>query len=173
MKLTKCLNEWNAVVEALGQGKQTILIRKMETNVPRFLLYPTVTYVNIENFEEMFKEEYRDFVTEYKLPIMKDKNRCVKYYAEVIKVLSKPYSRIGALDGFHIWTNEHVKSYLEGRPAKIWILRVYKLKKPVMTRTTRSITYANTLKEISIDNAEPVIPEDAFQSLVQKIESKI
>jgi len=26
--ITKCLNDWNATVEALGQGKQTILIRK-------------------------------------------------------------------------------------------------------------------------------------------------
>ena len=26
--ITKCLNEWNATIEALGQGKQTILIRK-------------------------------------------------------------------------------------------------------------------------------------------------
>ena len=25
-EITKCLNEWNATIEALGQGKQTILI---------------------------------------------------------------------------------------------------------------------------------------------------
>ena len=25
---TKCLNDWNATVEALGQGMQSILIRK-------------------------------------------------------------------------------------------------------------------------------------------------
>ncbi len=27
-EISKCLNEWNATIEALGQGKQTILIRK-------------------------------------------------------------------------------------------------------------------------------------------------
>ncbi len=31
METTKCLNEWNATIEALGQGKQTILIRKYNT----------------------------------------------------------------------------------------------------------------------------------------------
>ena len=28
-EITKCINEWNATLEALGQGKQTILIRKI------------------------------------------------------------------------------------------------------------------------------------------------
>ncbi|WP_369829823.1 DUF1802 family protein [Methanobrevibacter sp. 87.7] len=41
-KITKCLNEWNATIEALGQGKQTILIRKYNTSLKEFLLYPTV-----------------------------------------------------------------------------------------------------------------------------------
>ena len=27
-EITKCINEWNATIEALGQGKQTILIKK-------------------------------------------------------------------------------------------------------------------------------------------------
>ena len=26
VEITKCINEWNATIEALGQGKQTILI---------------------------------------------------------------------------------------------------------------------------------------------------
>lgn len=30
-EITKCINEWNATIEALGQGKQTILIRKYGT----------------------------------------------------------------------------------------------------------------------------------------------
>ena len=30
--ITKCLNEWNATIEALGQGKQSILIRKYNIN---------------------------------------------------------------------------------------------------------------------------------------------
>lgn len=42
--IKKCLNEWNATIEALGQGKQTILIRNYNTTVKEFLLYPTVSY---------------------------------------------------------------------------------------------------------------------------------
>ena len=29
-EITKCVNEWNATIEALGQGKQTILIKKIK-----------------------------------------------------------------------------------------------------------------------------------------------
>ena len=36
-EITKCLNEWNATLEALGQGKQTILIRKYGTTLNEFL----------------------------------------------------------------------------------------------------------------------------------------
>lgn len=41
MNTTKCLNEWNATIEALGQGKQTILIRKYDTTLKEFLFFPT------------------------------------------------------------------------------------------------------------------------------------
>ena len=52
---TKCLNEWNATVEALGQGKQTILIRKYSTTLNEFLLYPTVSYVIKDNYASHFQ----------------------------------------------------------------------------------------------------------------------
>jgi len=42
-EITKCINEWNATIEALGQGKQTVLIRKINTTQKEFLLYPTIS----------------------------------------------------------------------------------------------------------------------------------
>jgi hypothetical protein len=36
MEITKCLNEWNATIEALGQGKQTILIRKYGISIDKY-----------------------------------------------------------------------------------------------------------------------------------------
>ncbi|MGZ7136043.1 MAG: DUF1802 family protein [Methanobacterium sp.] len=38
--INKCLKEWNAIIEALGQGKQSILIRYYKTYIKEFLLYP-------------------------------------------------------------------------------------------------------------------------------------
>ena len=62
--ITKCLNEWNATVEALGQGKQTILIRNYNTTLPGFILFPTVSYALKDNYLNSFQPEYQDFVKE-------------------------------------------------------------------------------------------------------------
>ena len=78
--ITKCLNEWNATIEALGQGKQSILIRKYGTNVDEFLLFPTVSYALKDNYLDSFQEDYKDFVRENALPNKKDSKFEVKIY---------------------------------------------------------------------------------------------
>ena len=65
-EITKCLNEWNATVEALGQGKQTILIRKYNTNLKEFLLYPTTSYALKDNYLDSFTN--KDFAKNNVLP---------------------------------------------------------------------------------------------------------
>ena len=67
MEITKCINEWNATIEALGQGKQTILIRKYATTLNEFLLYPTVSYANKENILDSFQD--KQFVKNNLLPM--------------------------------------------------------------------------------------------------------
>ena len=66
--LTKCLNEWNATLEALGQGKQTILIRKYGTTLDKFLLFPTVSYAHKNNYLDSFEKKYQTFAKENALP---------------------------------------------------------------------------------------------------------
>ena len=63
-EITKCLNEWNATIEALGQGKQTILIRKYDTTLKEFLLYPTISYANKDDVLDSFQEDYKKFANE-------------------------------------------------------------------------------------------------------------
>lgn len=127
-EITKCINEWNATIEALGQGKQTILIRKYGTTLNEFLLYPTVSYANKDNILNSFQD--KEFVKDNLLPSGEDRTYEVKYYATVEDVIEKSSSRIGAFNKFHIWTRDHVKNYLGRKPAKIWILRVYNWMNP-------------------------------------------
>ncbi len=111
----KCLKEWNATIEALGQGKQTILIRSYGTTSDSFLLYPTVSYANKDNFLEGFKPEHQSFVKENALP-KKDGNKvAIKYYATVEKIFEKSPSAISRLQKDYIWTSEHVRNYLKGK----------------------------------------------------------
>ena len=167
--ITKCLNEWNATIEALGQGKQSILIRKYGTNVNEFLLFPTISYALKDDYLKSFQEPYLDFVKENSLPNKKDSKFEVKYYAKVEKVVEKPPTRIGSLNDYHIWTRDHVKSYLGNSKAQIWILRVYKLEEPKFLQRTRGMRYANVNEEISLDNLKPVLSDSEFEKIIKGI----
>lgn len=167
--ITKCLNEWNATIEALGQGKQSILIRKYGTNVKDFLLFPTVSYALKEDYLNCFQEDYKNFAKENTFPNKFDSKFEVKYYAKVEKIVEKSYSRIGALNDYHIWTRDHVKSYLGKTNAQIWILRVYELDKPKFLKRTLGIKYANVSEEVSLKNINPVLSDDEFERILKGI----
>lgn len=167
-EITKCINEWNATIEALGQGKQTILIRKINTTQKEFLLYPTISYANKEDILDSFQEDYKDFVNDNLLPNGENRTYEVKYFAKVEEVIEKSSSRIGAFNKFHIWTREHVKNYLGRNSAKIWILRVYKLDIPQKLKRSNGMVYANVEVPVKLEGA-PVIPDDEFNKLKEDI----
>lgn len=171
METTKCLNEWNATIEALGQGKQTILIRKYDTSLTEFLLYPTISYANKDDILDSFQEDYKEFVKDNLLPKGEDRKYEIKYYATVEEVANKSSSRIGTLNKFHIWTRDHVKSYLEKKEAKIWILRVYKLDKPEKLGRTRGMLYANVDKKVELKGT-PVLSDVEFAKIKEEILNK-
>ncbi len=167
-EITKCINEWNATIEALGQGKQTILIRKINTTQKEFLLYPTISYVNKEDILDSFQEEYKDFVKDNLLPDGENRTYEVKYFAKVDEIIEKSSSRIGAFNKFHIWTREHVKNYLGRNSPKIWILRVYKLDKPQKLKRSNGMVYANVEKPVKLEGT-PVLTDDEFNKLKNNI----
>lgn len=167
--ITKCLNEWNATVEALGQGKQTILIRKYGNNTNNFLLNPTVSYTLKEDYLKNFKKKYQSFVRENSFPKKEENKTEIKYYAEVKNVIEKPSNHLGKLNKYHVWTNSHVKSYIGSKNPKIWILRVYKLKKPVMAEHGGGQTYVNLTQPISLKGIKPVLSDSEFNDVINQI----
>lgn len=170
VNINKCLKEWNAIVESLGQGKQTILIRKYPTNLKDFLLYPTYSYANSEQYLDSFQNKNQSFVEKNKLPKLDEDKIEVKYYARVEKIIEKSPNKIGSLKEQYIWTSEHVRSYLNGKKANTWILRVYKLKNPVMVnKVIGPILYANLKEDISLDGIEPVMSDSKFSEILNKV----
>ena len=167
-EITKCLNEWNATLEALGQGKQTILIRKYGTTLNEFLLYPTISYANKDDVLDSFQDDCKNFVKTNLLPAGENRKYEVKYYATVEEVIEKASTRIGAFNKFHIWTRDHVKNYLGRKEAKIWILRVYKLDKPQMLKRSNGMLYANVDKPVKLEG-KPVLSDAEFDKLKEKI----
>lgn len=164
-EITKCLNEWNATIEALGQGKQTILIRKYGTTLKEFLLYPTVSYALKDDVLDSFQDQ--EFTKNNLLP-KGDNPYEIKYYATVEEVIEKPSTRIGTFNKFHIWTRDHVKDYLGRKPTQIWILRVYKLDEPQMLKRNRGMRYANVDRPVKLEG-KPVLSDDEFVKLKAEI----
>ena len=163
------MKEWNATIEALGQGKQTILIRNYKTNVSEFLLYPTVSYTSKNNYLESFQVKHQKFVEENSMPKKNGDKVLIKYYATLEKIVEKLVSRIPS-DKHYIWTRDHVKNYITGKNAYIWILRVYKLKQPYWAEPTPGpIKYANLKNEVSIDGIEPVLDDFNFLKVSEKL----
>ena len=171
-KITKCLNDWNATVEALGKGMQSILIRKTGTTLKEFLLYPTVSYTNNDNYLDSFKSSMKDFVKKNSLPNSEGKSFMVKYYATVEEVFETPVSRIGKFDDYHIWTNKHVKGYFNTRKANVWLLRVYELSEPVYCSRSRGMVFANVDQEVELDYKDPIVSDDNFTDLKREILNK-
>ena len=167
-EITKCLNEWNATIEALGQGKQTILIRKYDTTLKEFLFFPTTSYATKEGILDSFQDDCKSFVDDNLLPAGENRTYEVKYYATVEGVIDKSSTRIGAFNKFHIWTRDHVKNYLGRKEAKIWVLIVYELDEHQMLKRSNGMLYANVNKPVKLEG-EPVIPDKEFNKLKQEI----
>lgn len=170
MKTThKCLKEWNATIEALGQGKQTILIRNYKTNVTEFLLYPTVSYTSKDDYLKSFQGKHQKFIAKNSLPEKKGDKVLIKYFATLEKIIENPVFRITSDKNF-IWTRDHVKNYMTGKTAFIWVLRVYNLKEPYWAETTLgAVKYANLKEEVSLDGMEPVLTDSDFSKIIDGI----
>lgn len=168
IKTNKCLNEWNVTIEALGQGKQSLLIRKYNSNAnEEFLLYPTTSYASKYNLD-IFQDKYQDFVENNLLPTSDNGKVEVKYYAKLEAVIDKPVSKIGALNKFHIYTKKHVKSYIKDKKPKVWLLRVYKLDNPVMLSKNRAMIWATVNKSVEL-KGKPVLSDDEFENIKKSL----
>ncbi len=165
-KIKRCLKEWNATLEALGKGKQTILIRNYKTNIQKFLLYPTISYTLNDEYLDSFQDKYLDFVRDNALPDKKDDKVLIKYYATVEEIIEKPISRIPSANNY-IWTRDHVKDYITGKIAFVWMLRVYKLSVPYWAEPTPgALRFVNLKEEVSLDGIEPVLGDYEFEKVV-------
>jgi hypothetical protein len=170
-KMKKALKEWNATIEALGQGKQTILIRKYGTINEEFLLYPTVSYTLKNSYISSFKEEHQAFVKEHSFPKKNGDKVEIKYYAKCENIVKMPFNKVKKLKNYYIWTPKHVEYYLKNNNAFVWVLRVYKLKNPFMAESAIGpINFANLKKGPSTRESTPVIDDKNFKKILKHIE---
>ena len=151
------LKEWSIICNALEKGDQIILLRKggimeyrqgFEIKHEKFFLFPTFEHQAEDAIKEKYRKSFKDIETEAVTVVeenQQDKkegndNRNnqvqIKLFAQVI--YSKEFydkKMLEKLDNYHIWTEEYIKKRMEYNPKKpmsILLLRVYKIKQPII-----------------------------------------
>ena len=128
-----------------------------------------MSYASKDDYLDSFQKKYQTFVEENPLPDKKDDNVLIKYFATLEKIIEKPVSRIPP-EKYYIWTRNHVKNYMTGKTAFIWVLRVYKLKEPYWAEPTPgAIRYANLKEEVSLEGMESVLDDTKFNNIIESI----
>jgi len=180
----KALKEWAAVVEALGQGKQTILLRKYAPAKREFLLYPTYEFARRKSYLDIFQAEYRA-VAKQAVAAKRAKLTEIKCYVsvtQVIRVEKAGLPSLRTLSRLYIWTPEHVQQYFaKADEAFVWLLKVELLSKPGIIKDLPrgAITYANLPEPIPTDGRSPVLSDNLLRTVesqvkdgIQKLESR-
>jgi hypothetical protein len=144
---TPGLKEWSAVVHALLDGRQRVLLRKggigekrFEVAAQEFLLFPTVAHSHAERV----RPEHRDLL-DTAAADSDNEHLLVRAAAKVVAAL--PVNRpenLGALEDLHIWTAESVRAdRLDFRPKhKLAVLVVSTIPLIEPVRLARTPEYA-------------------------------
>ena len=128
-----------------------------------------MSYSLKDDYLDRFQVEFHKFIEKNSLPDKKEDKVLIKYFAHVYKIVEKPVSRIPS-PKHYIWTRGHVKNYMTGKTAYIWILRVYKLKEPYWAESTPGdIRHANLNEEVSLQGMETVISDNKFVDVIRSI----
>jgi hypothetical protein len=138
------LKEWSAVVHALLDGRQQVLLRKggigekrFDITVAReFVLFPTIAHSHAERV----RPEFRDLLTAAACDSTDD-GLVVRVAAKVVAAL--PVNRpdnIAAIEDLHIWTAESIRrDRLDFRPKHrlaVLVVQAVPLVNPVKLRRT-------------------------------------
>jgi hypothetical protein len=155
------LKEWSAVVHALLDGRQRVLLRKggigekrFEVAAQEFLLFPTVAHSHVQRV----RPEHRDLLGAAAAD-SNDDYVVVRAAAKVVAAV--PVNRPGNLDAIedlHIWTDDSVRAdRLDFRPKHqlaVLVVQAMPLVEPVELRRTPD--YAGCISWVQLPLLAPV-----------------
>lgn len=165
--MTSAFKEWSYIVDALGKGKQSIILRKggideeggdFLVKNKKFLLFPTLFH----QASELIKPSWRDSlngdrfqVDQYKISI--------EYFAEIAdtKVI-RDWITLKKLEDFHAWSEEVIREKFNRwqQSVHLMVVMVYKLPEPVIVEVKPAYTGCKSwieLEENIILEGTPVL----------------
>lgn len=178
--------EWAIVVDALGRGEQSIILRKggiaegrggFKPEHERFLLFPTLFHQQRESVLPAAQSRYDEIAPG--LPgtdILR-----LEFVAEV--ALARQLRSLEEAQGlrpFHIWRDEVVADRFDwGRDKSLYVmvLRIRRLPQridlPMLPSYGGCKSWIETSEEIAVTNAVPVLEEAAFAERLKAIEAAL
>ena len=144
MTTTLALKEWGAVVHALLDGRQTVLLRKggirekrFDVASDHFVLFPTVAHAHAERV----RPGHDDVLTAGAADVDEDGGRfTVRAGVELVDVIATDDAdAVAALHDLHIWRPEHIAERLAFRPKhqlQVLVVNAVALDTPVTLERT-------------------------------------
>jgi hypothetical protein len=158
------LKEWAAIVSALENGDQTIILRKggildvesgFRIESKKFLLYPTQEHQERNHIKPQFYK-YLDVKSNLK----KEGFNRIMSYAEVLGEANiSSEDIIKKLSAYHIWSDSYIKerrNWQPGKPMKIAFLKIYKIppfNTPIKSEYQGCKSWININAEIPVGEA--------------------
>ena len=180
---TPAFKEWEAIVEALGQGAQIIILRKggiaegqagFQAIHPKFWLFPTSHHQQWEKT----KVELRRYLA---FPVQAGKEIPLNYFAEVTDaVYLSSWDQVVRLNDVHFWREEILRERFDyqDRPGMaaglhLLIVRVFRINLPHRLKPTPEFNGCKSWIEVpvdwSMDIAAPVVRTEEFATRRSRI----
>ena len=184
MSTDRGIKEWAAVIAALREGTQSVMVRVYEPPHRELLLYPTFNFYGSkknspEEFNRMFQTPFcemaRDAGSHAMERAQKDSFVDIDCFAKVDEAIEvKDLSAWSKLEPYFIWSADHVRNYCKGSKngsVWLWLCRIYKLPKALMIGRQSALppnTYRH-FEDVRTDNASPVLTDAEYERTKSKI----
>ena len=177
------LKEWSAVVHALLDGRQRVLLRKggigekrFDIAAREFMLFPTVAHSHAERV----RPEFRDLLAAA-APDSTDDRFVVRAAAKVVAAL--PVNRpdnITAIEDLHIWTAESVRrDRVDFRPKHrlaVFVVQAIPLLTPVELPRVSDYAGCTSWVQLPLDDPSlgvPVHDDTSLREIVARVRDAV
>lgn len=162
--------EWAAICQALGDGRQSLILRKggiaeaggeFQPDHARFWLYPTAFHEHREALKEVALSDAVGSRDRLHLSLIADVDR-------VFRV--DDWAKVESLDDLHLWTREAVRKKFDYRAPGLFVLltRIRVAAAPIEIEETPAFAGCKTwvdLGEDFRDDGAAVLDEERFGAL--------
>lgn len=176
------LKEWSAVVHALLDGRQQVLLRKggihekrFDVAAGEFVLFPTVAHSHAQRV----RPEHRDLLA-LATADSTDDRVIVRAAAKVVAALPVNRSdQLDAIEDLHIWTAESVRAdRLDFRPRHrltVLVVQAIPLAKPLQLARTPEFAGCTSWVHVPLipTLAEPVYDETALRLVAARVRDAV